>query len=133
MEAVAKPAAWSSSEVLAARLARDARLAVFNACNSGLGRRPTADAASAVIGVQGLVGNVASLNFAEKLSSLAVRLSSTKRSHTRLYVIQPGPFIRVTGAVLLPPNDSPCHSATEQTAMREHRTVRASAGRRWER
>ena len=96
MEAVPTPAAWSSSEVLAAWLARgQTRLAVFNACNSGLWPfvRPLMRAGiPAVIGVQGLVSNVASLNFAEKFyQSIAVGLSVDEAlTYARLYVMQPG-------------------------------------------
>ena len=80
MEACARPAAWSGSDVLAGRLARaGTRLAVFNACNSGLWPfiRPFMRAGvPAVVGVQGLVSNIASLNFSEKFyQSLAVGLS----------------------------------------------------------
>ena len=90
------PAAWSDSEVLAPRLARGrTRLAVFNACNSGLWPfvRPLMRAGiPAVVGVQGLVSNIAALNFAEKFyQSLAVGLSLDEAlTYARLYVMQPG-------------------------------------------
>lgn len=96
MEALAKPAAWSDSEELAARLVRGGtRLAVFNACNSGLWPfvRPLMRAGiPAVIGVQGLISNIAALNFAEKFyQSLAVGLSLDEAlTFARLYVMQPG-------------------------------------------
>jgi hypothetical protein len=96
MEAVTTPADWSASDVLAARLARGGtRLAVFNACNSGLWPfvAPLMHAGiPAVIGVQGLVSNVASLNFAEKFyQSLAVGLSLDEAlTYARLYVMQRG-------------------------------------------
>jgi hypothetical protein len=96
MEALATPAAWSSSDVLATRLARaGTRLAVFNACNSGLWPfvRPLMRAGiPAVIGVQGLISNIAALNFAEKFyQSLAVGLSLDEAlTYARLYLMQPG-------------------------------------------
>lgn len=96
MEAFAKPASWSDSEALAQRLARGGtRLAVFNACNSGLWPfvRPLMRAGiPAVIGVQGLISNVAALNFSEKFyQSLAVGLSLDEAlTYARLYVMQPG-------------------------------------------
>jgi len=95
LEAVEAPAAWTSSEVLAARLARvGTRLAVFNACNSGLWPfvRPLMRAGvPAVIGVQGLISNIAALNFAEMFyKSLAVGLSLDEAlTYARLYVIEP--------------------------------------------
>lgn len=96
MEALATPAPWASSDVLATRLARGGtRLAVFNACNSGLWPfvRPLMRAGiPAVVGVQGLVSNLAALNFAEKFyQSLAVGLSLDEAlTYARLYVMQPG-------------------------------------------
>lgn len=95
LEAVRTPAAWADSEVLAARLAAGGtRLAVFNACNSGLWPfvRPLMRAGiPAVVGVQGLVTNIAAMNFAEKLyQSLAVGLSLDEAmTYARLYVMQP--------------------------------------------
>jgi hypothetical protein len=136
MEAVAKPAAWSSSEVLAARLARGrTRLAVFNACNSGLWPfvQPLMRAGiPAVIGVQGLVSNVASLNFAEKFyQSLAVGLSLDEAlTYARLYVMQPGrsyhPCDWGRFMAYLPTDSAVLFPRPEQTAMREHQNeVRA--------
>jgi hypothetical protein len=96
MEALGTPASWSSSDVLATRLARGGtRLAVFNACNSGLWPfvRPLMRAGiPAVVGVQGLISNIAALNFAEKFyQSLAVGLSLDEAmTYARLYVMQPG-------------------------------------------
>lgn len=96
MEAFGTPASWSSSEVLATRLARaGTRLAVFNACNSGLWPfvRPLMRAGiPAVVGVQGLISNIAALNFAEKFyQSLAVGLSLDEAlTYARLYLMQPG-------------------------------------------
>ena len=95
-EAVARPAEWADSEVLAPMLARaNTRLAVFNACNSGLWpfvRPLMRTGIPAVIGIQGLVSNIAALNFAEKLyQSLAVGLSLDEAlTYARLYVMQPG-------------------------------------------
>ena len=95
MEACRTPADWSGSDVLAAKLARGrTRLAVFNACNSGLWPfvKPLMRAGvPAVVGVQGLVSNIASLNFAEKFyQSLAVGLSLDEAlTYARLYVMQP--------------------------------------------
>ena len=71
------------------------RLAVFNACNSGLWpfvRPLMRTGIPAVIGIQGLVSNIAALNFAEKLyQSLAVGLSLDEAlTYARLYVMQPG-------------------------------------------
>jgi hypothetical protein len=136
MEAVAKPAAWSSSEVLAARLARGrTRLAVFNACNSGLWPfvQPLMRAGiPAVIGVQGLVSNVASLNFAEKFyQSLAVGLSLDEAlTYARLYVMQPGrsyhPCDWGRFMAYLPTDSAVLFPRPEQTAMRERQNeVRA--------
>ncbi len=96
MEAFAQPASWSDSEALAARLARGGtRLAVFNACNSGLWPfvKPLMHSGiPAVIGVQGIISNVAALNFSEKFyQSLAVGLSLDEAlTYARLYVMQPG-------------------------------------------
>jgi hypothetical protein len=96
VEAVEHPAAWTTSDVLAARLARaGTRLAVFNACNSGLWPfvRPLMRAGiPTVIGVQGVISNTAALNFAEMFyKSLAVGLSLDEAlTYARLYVIQPG-------------------------------------------
>jgi hypothetical protein len=96
MEALKTPAAWADSEVLAARLAAGGtRLAVFNACNSGLWPfvRPLMRAGlPAVVGVQGLVTNIAAMNFAEKFyQSLAVGLSLDEAmTYARLYLMQPG-------------------------------------------
>lgn len=96
MEACTTRAEWADSAVLATRLARGrTRLAVFNACNSGLWPfvEPLMRAGiPAVVGVQGLVSNLAALNFAEKFyQSLAVGLSLDEAlTYARLYVIQPG-------------------------------------------
>jgi hypothetical protein len=95
LEALPERARWAWSESLAPRLARGGtRLAVFNACNSGFWPfvRPFMRAGlPALIGVQGLVSNIAALNFAEKLySSLAVGLSLDEAlSYARLYVMDP--------------------------------------------
>jgi hypothetical protein len=95
LEAVKTPADWADSEVLAPRLAAGGtRLAVFNACNSGLWPfvRPLMRAGvPAVVGVQGLVTNLAAMNFAEKFyQSLAVGLSLDEAmTYARLYVMQP--------------------------------------------
>ena len=136
MEAVAKPAAWSSSEVLAARLARGrTRLAVFNACNSGLWPfvQPLMRAGiPAVIGVQGLVSNVASLNFAEKFyQSLAVGLSLDEAlTYARLYVMQAGrsyhPCDWGRFMAYLPTDSAVLFPRPDRTAMRAHQNeVRA--------
>jgi hypothetical protein len=96
MEAIKTPAAWADSEVLASRLAAGGtRLAVFNACNSGLWPfvRPLMHAGlPAVVGVQGIVTNIAAMNFAEKFyQSLAVGLSLDEAmTYARLYLMQPG-------------------------------------------
>ena len=79
LEALPNRSAWAWSDVLALRLSRaSTKLAVFNACNSGFWSfvRPFMRAGvPAVVGVQGLVSNIAALNFAEKLyQSLAVGL-----------------------------------------------------------
>jgi hypothetical protein len=98
LEALATPAAWAASDVLAIRLAQaGARLAVFNACNSGLWPfvRPLMQAGiPAVIGIQGLVSNLASLNFAEKFyQSLAVGLSVDEAlTYARVFVLQQGRY-----------------------------------------
>jgi hypothetical protein len=96
LEATQHSAPWSSSDVLANRLAgAKTRLAVFNACNSGLWpfMRPLMRAGiPAAIGVQGLVSNIAALNFTEKFyQSLAVGLSLDEAlTYARLYLLQPG-------------------------------------------
>ena len=146
MEAVATPADWAASEVLAARLARGGtRLAVFNACNSGLWPfvAPLMRVGiSAVIGVQGLVSNIAALNFAEKFyQSLAVGLSLDEAlTYARLYVMQPGrsfypcdwgrfmaylPADR--GALPATPNRPPCAPARTTCAPVANRRRRRSA------
>ena len=125
-----------ASEVLATRLAHGGtRLAVFNACNSGLWPfvRPLMRAGiPAVVGVQGLVSNTAALNFAEKFyQSLAVGLSLDEAmTYARLYVMQPGaPTTRATGAASWP--TCPADSAVlfprpERAAMRKRQdAVRA--------
>ncbi len=95
LEALPERAPWAWSDTLAPRLARGGtRLAVFNACNSGFWPfvRPFIRAGvPAVIGVQGLVSNIAALNFAEKLyQSLAVGLSLDEAlTYARLYVTEP--------------------------------------------
>lgn len=95
IEAAEVRAPWAWSDTLASRLARGGtRLAVFNACNSGYWPfvRPFMRAGvSTVIGVQGLVSNLAALNFAEKLyQSLAVGLSLDEAiTFARLYVREP--------------------------------------------
>jgi hypothetical protein len=87
---------WSHSEALGRRLAAaGTRLAVFNACNSGLWPfvQPLIHAGlPAVVGVQGIVTNLAALNFAEKFyQSLAVGLSLDEAlTYARLYLLQPG-------------------------------------------
>jgi CHAT domain-containing protein len=94
LEALPTRAAWAWSDQLAPRLARGGtRLAVFNACNSGAWPfvRPFMRAGvPAVVGVQGLVSNIAALNFAEKLyQSLAVGLSLDEAlTYARLYVAE---------------------------------------------
>jgi CHAT domain-containing protein len=95
LEALPERASWAWSDELAPRLARGGtRLAVFNACNSGAWGfvRPfMRSGVPAVIGVQGLVSNLAALNFAEKLyQSLAVGLSLDEAlTYARLYVADP--------------------------------------------
>jgi hypothetical protein len=95
LEALRQRAPWTWSDALAPRLARaGTRLAVFNACNSGFWPfvRPFMRAGlPAVVGVQGLVSNMAALNFAEKLyRSLAVGLSLDEAlTYARLYVMEP--------------------------------------------
>ena len=138
MEACETRADWSTSDVLAARLARGrTRLAVFNACNSGLWPfvRPLMRAGiPAVVGVQGLVSNIASLNFAEKFyQSLAVGLSLDEAlTYARLYLMQPGrshhpcdwgrfmAYMPVDSAVLFPrPEDAELRK--RQDRVRTHR------------
>ena len=95
LEAQPSPAAWVEGDVLAARLAQSGtQLAVFNACNSGLWPfvKPMMEAGiPAVIGVQGLVSNLAALSFAKKFyQALAVGLSVDEAlTYARLYVIEP--------------------------------------------
>lgn len=95
LEALPSRAAWAWSDVLALRLSRaGTKLAVFNACNSGFWPfvRPFMRAGvPAVVGVQGLVSNLAALNFAEKLyQSLAVGLSLDEAlTFARLCVVEP--------------------------------------------
>jgi hypothetical protein len=95
LESLAQRASWAWSDGLAPRLAQArTRLAVFNACNSGFWPfvRPLLRAGvPAVVGVQGLVSNIAALNFAEKLyKSLAVGLSLDEAmTFARLYVMDP--------------------------------------------
>jgi len=95
LESLPGRAPWAWSDTLAFHLARGGtRLAVFNACNSGYWPfvRPFMRAGvPAVIGVQGLVSNIAALNFAEKLyQSLAVGLSLDEAmTYARLYVTDP--------------------------------------------
>lgn len=95
VEALPNRAAWAWSDVLALRLSRaGTKLAVFNACNSGFWPfvRPFMRAGVlAVVGVQGLVSNIAALNFAEKLyQSLAVGLSLDEAlTFARLRVAEP--------------------------------------------
>ncbi|MFU2489876.1 CHAT domain-containing protein [Thauera sp. WH-1] len=94
-EAQACTGNWAWSDQLAPRLVgAGVRLAVFNACNSGDWRfiRPFMHAGvPVVIGVQGVVSNIAALNFAEKLyRSLAVGLSIDEAmTYARLYVSDP--------------------------------------------
>ncbi|MCL4846855.1 MAG: CHAT domain-containing protein [Acidobacteria bacterium] len=120
VESLSDRAAWATSSGLAARLGRaGTRLAVFNACNSGFWPvvRPFMRAGiPAVIGVQGLVSNIAALNFAESLyKSLAVGLSLDEAlTYARLYVMEPGrslfdcdwgrfmAYMPTDGAVLFP-------------------------------
>ena len=95
LEAIPNRAAWAWSDILALRLSRaGTKLAVFNACNSGFWpfARPFMRAGvPAVVGVQGLVSNIAALNFAEKLyQSLAVGLSLDEAlTFARLCVVEP--------------------------------------------
>jgi len=138
IEAVAKPAAWSSSEVLATRLARGrTRLAVFNACNSGLWPfvQPLMRAGiPAVIGIQGLVSNPAALNFAEKFyQSLAVGLSLDEAlTYARLYVMQPGRSVHPCDwgrfMAYLPTDSAVLFPRPERTEMRK-RQNQVRAGR----
>ncbi len=96
IEATDQRAAWAWSDHLAAKLFHGGtRLAVFNACNSGFWPfvRPfVAAGIPALIGVQGLVSNLAALNFAAKLyESLAVGLSLDEAlTYARLYILEPG-------------------------------------------
>lgn len=119
-ETLEQPSAWSDSGELALQLARGGcRLAVFNACNSGFWPfvRPLMRAGvPAVIGVQGLVSNIAALAFAARLyESLAVGLSLDEAlNYARLYVLDaedtPYPcdwarfmaYMPTDGAVLFP-------------------------------
>ena len=86
---------WLWSDEVAPRLARSGvKLAIFNACNSGNWSfvKPFMRAGiPAMIGVHGLVSNLAALNFAEKLyQSLAVGLSLDEAlNYARLYVSDP--------------------------------------------
>lgn len=95
LEALPNRAAWAWSDILALRLSRaGTKLAVFNACNSGFWPfvRPFMRAGvPAVVGVQGLVSNIAALNFAEKLyQSLAVGLSLDEAlTFARFCVVEP--------------------------------------------
>lgn len=95
VETLPTRAAWAWGDMLALRLSRArTKLAVFNACNSGFWPfvRPFMRAGlPAVIGVQGLVSNIAALNFAEKLyQSLAVGLSLDEAlTFARLCVVEP--------------------------------------------
>ena len=130
-------APWTWSDELASRLAQaGTKLAVFNACNSGFWPfvRPLVRAGvPAVVGVQGLVSNLAALNFAEKLyRSLAVGLSLDEAlTYARLYVIEPerssydcdwGRFMTympTESAVLFPRSEEPIRR--RQQAMRNAR------------
>jgi hypothetical protein len=95
MEKIRKPAEFASAAALAPRLVRGGtRLAVFNACNSGFwpfARHFVRAGLPALVGVQGLVSNIAALNFAEKLyKSLAVGLTLDEAlTYARLYVMGP--------------------------------------------
>lgn len=95
LETMPERAEWASSSGLAARLARaGTRIAVFNACNSGYWPvvRPFMRAGiPAVIGVQGLVSNLAALNFSESLyKALAVGLSLDEAlTYARFTVMEP--------------------------------------------
>jgi hypothetical protein len=95
VEALPHRAEWAWRDMLALRLSRaGTKLAVFNACNSGFWPfvRPFMRAGvPAVVGVQGLVSNIAALNFAEKLyQSLAVGLSLDEAlTFARLSVVEP--------------------------------------------
>ena len=94
LEKARPPADLAAAAVLAPRLARaGTRLAVFNACNSGawpFARHFVRAGIPAMIGVQGLVSNIAALNFAEKLyKSLAVGLTLDEAlTYARLYVME---------------------------------------------
>jgi hypothetical protein len=95
LEALPNRAAWAWSDILALQLSRaGTKLAVFNACNSGFWPfvRPfMRSGVPAVVGVQGLVSNIAALNFAEKLyQSLVVGLSLDEAlTYARLRVVEP--------------------------------------------
>jgi hypothetical protein len=95
LEAIGNRADWAWSDKLAPLLARGGtRFALFNACNSGFWPfvRPFMRVGvPALIGVQGLVSNIAALNFSEKLyQSLAVGLSLDEAlTYARLYVMAP--------------------------------------------
>ena len=95
-EAVTERAAWATTSSLAPMLAAGGvRLAVFNACNSGYWNfvRPLIrSGVPTVIGVQGIVSNIAALHFAERLyQSLAVGLSLDEAmTSARLHVMDPG-------------------------------------------
>lgn len=95
LEKTREPAGVASAPVLAPRLVRGGtRLAVFNACNSGLwpfARHFVRAGLPALIGVQGMVSNIAALNFAEKLyKSLAVGLTLDEAlTYARLYAMEP--------------------------------------------
>jgi len=95
LEKTHMPAEFASAPVLAQKLARTGtRLAVFNACNSGLWpftRHFVRAGVPALIGVQGIVSNLAALNFAEKLyKSLAVGLTLDEAlTYARLYAMEP--------------------------------------------
>ena len=95
-EATSARAPWSATNTLAPLLASaGVRLAVFNACNSGFWNfvRPLIrSGVPTVIGVQGIVSNIAALHFAERLyQSLAVGLSLDEAmTSARLHVMDPG-------------------------------------------
>ncbi len=128
--------AWAWSDALGLRLARaGAKLAVFNACNSGFWVfvKPLMEAGlPAVVGVQGVVSNLAALNFAECLyQSLAVGLSLDEAiTFARLYVAEPSrsyygcdwarfmAYMPTEPAVLFP-------RSTRAAVQRRQQTVRA--------
>src|SRR6185436_16027439 len=130
--------------VLALRLSRaGTKLAVFNACNSGFWPfvRPFIRAGvPAVVGVQGLVSNIAALNFAEKLyQSLAVGLSLDEAlTFARLWVVESprsyydcdwGRFM-----AYMPTESAVLFPRFEQSAIRrQQRTVRAERAQTIER